>query len=248
MYKLLLSIPTILLLSSCNNNKVIRYSDGSIKEKISYKNGLRNGEALGFYNNGDIEWKGLYLNDTLNGQSYIYFKNGKIKSESYFYKGKEDGIEKNYYENGKLYSTIEYKNGLKHGNATFYYLNGIIMKRAKIYNDTTQYYEDYDSAGVTKNIQHSIFFTLLNEKLNSKDSIRIKAIIKNLNKDVDILTLLFDPKILEKKTSGHMRRLNDSTFVHVFPPQPPSTYAIMINFLVNEDYRNDFTTDINIVE
>ena len=100
------------------------FMGGKPKLEGSYKDGLMNGNWVGWYENGQKEWEGKYKNGdgsdlgetriSRNGRNGIWtfwYENGQKKREINYKYGKEDG------------SVIEwYKNGQKSGEGT--YING----------------------------------------------------------------------------------------------------------------------------
>ncbi len=131
------------ILMSCETNKnadsnerIVYFEDGkTIRQKINYKNGLKNGLAIEYFNNGAIKAKRYYLNDSLNDSSVVYFKDGRPKS-LHFYKNKlKSGCWKEYNKEGKLFSEIYFKNGLLDSTSTVYtYRTGKVLTRM-VYKD-----------------------------------------------------------------------------------------------------------------
>lgn len=76
------------------------YENGTTKEMISYKEGLKDGPLEGFYEDGKIKEKENYVNGFLNGISEYYDPNGLIY-ETKEYKPNSVRIEKTYDTNGK---------------------------------------------------------------------------------------------------------------------------------------------------
>ena len=77
------------------------YDDGRIRNLFIYKNGKRNGPALGLYQNQKMKAEGYYRDDCPIGVGKTYHENRKLKAEWKI----EAGVEKyhiEYDKNGKL--------------------------------------------------------------------------------------------------------------------------------------------------
>ena len=87
-----------------------RYENGKIRNLVHYKNGKREGKAIGFYENGKVKIESTYKDDNPTGVTKSFYKTGKLKSESEIIAGKKVSY-KEYYNNGKLKEEVYYKNG-----------------------------------------------------------------------------------------------------------------------------------------
>ena len=124
------------------------YPNGQLKEKISYKEGLKEGKFTGYYQNGAKKYVKRYENDIPEGKWQYYTMAGKTNAEEIYVEGKRNDewyrIEQNgdvyyqfwdmdsliseyadlHYSNGQLIEKISYKEGLKDGKFTGYYPSG----------------------------------------------------------------------------------------------------------------------------
>jgi antitoxin component YwqK of YwqJK toxin-antitoxin module len=244
--QILITIGYVILFISCKDNiKIIKYPNGNIKSEVSLNNkGLREGECIIYYESGVIKRKSIYVNDTLNGNVDEYYPNGKIHYQSGFKNSKQDGDFFEYFEDGVLKQKSHYKMGMQDGEFLFYYHNKTLSMKTYFKNDTGYYYQEFDSLGNITDKQHKILFSLLST-LNSQDSIKIKAEIRGI-KNERVSTLIFDPNSNEEKIGDNMKKVNDSLYIYTFSPKKPSKYVILVNFLKDQKYRNDFDTLITI--
>jgi len=83
---------------------------GSLKSLSHIKNGVKNGEELGYDEGGRILWKLYYIN------------------------GKQEGVQTAFYPNGDKMITYNYKNGILHGKAKTYRQDGKVSKEVTYKN------------------------------------------------------------------------------------------------------------------
>ena len=126
----------------------LHYPNGQLKEKISYKEGLKDGKFTGYYQNGSKKYVKRYEDDIPAGKWQYYTMAGKTNAEEIYVDGKRDDewyrLEQNgdvyyqfwdmdsliseyadlHYPNGQLIEKISYKEGLKDGKFTGYYPSG----------------------------------------------------------------------------------------------------------------------------
>ena len=126
----------------------LHYPNGQLKEKISYKEGLKDGKFTGYYQNGSKKYVKRYEDDIPAGKWQYYTMAGKTNAEEIYVDGKRDDewyrLEQNgdvyyqfwdmdsliseyadlHYSNGQLIEKISYKDGLKDGKFTGYYPSG----------------------------------------------------------------------------------------------------------------------------
>lgn len=106
-----------LILCSCSNsslkddkeNGIINsyYEDGTLKESIMYKNGLKDGFSITYYSTGAIKSVMNWRSNIRHGGFSKYDENGFIKETGNYYKDKLVGYVNNYYK-GKLYHSRQY--------------------------------------------------------------------------------------------------------------------------------------------
>ncbi len=126
----------------------LHYPNGQLIEKISYKEGLKDGKFTGYYENGEVKYKKRYTADQPDGKWEYYTEAGKKNAVQIYVEGKrnkewyridkkgdtyyqywdQDSLVSEYadlhYPNGQLIEKISYKEGLKDGKFTGYYPSG----------------------------------------------------------------------------------------------------------------------------
>jgi antitoxin component YwqK of YwqJK toxin-antitoxin module len=75
-----------------DNQVVEKYENGKIKNIIHYKNGKREGKAIGFYQSGKVKIESTYKNDNPVGITKTFHETGHLKSESEIVGGKKNHI------------------------------------------------------------------------------------------------------------------------------------------------------------
>lgn len=68
---------------------VENYKGGKVKNIIFFKNGKRNGPAIGLYESGRIKVQSFYKDGNPTGKGFYYFESGAIKAEWEIANGKE---------------------------------------------------------------------------------------------------------------------------------------------------------------
>lgn len=147
------------------------FKNGFKSEKGIYKNGMLNGEVIGYFPDGSVSVKYNYLNDKLNGVGLQYYNIGTIKNEYNFVNNDLDGLYKEYYpnkissiictykagkyignfksffEDGHVKNDINYNNGILEGIYLTYYRNGKTESEGKaikgsVSGELNEYYSD----------------------------------------------------------------------------------------------------------
>ncbi|MDM1352208.1 hypothetical protein HX014_16590 [Myroides marinus] len=67
--------------SAFTGTAISYYHEGGIKEKLSFKNGLKHGKAITYYKSGKIREKVLFKNGFLNKTAYMYKENGELAAK-----------------------------------------------------------------------------------------------------------------------------------------------------------------------
>ena len=153
----------------------LHYPNGQLIEKISYKEGLKNGKFTGYYQNGAKKYLKRYEDDEPEGKWQYYTMAGKTNAEEIYVGGKRNEewfrIEENgdtyyqywdldsliseyadlHYPNGQLIEKISYKKGLKDGKFTGYYENGEVKYKKRYSEDLPDGKWDYYTASGKKN-------------------------------------------------------------------------------------------------
>lgn len=131
-----------------NGQYIEYYSDlGTLKNKVTFVNGIKTGPYLSLTKNGDTLFSGNYLNNRKNGVWKEYYNNGKLKSHGLYTNGLQNGVWKYYYKIGLLEAIGAYKDGNisdlgnteipktgRVGLWKFYYNTGILQQESE-YND-----------------------------------------------------------------------------------------------------------------
>jgi len=153
----------------------LHYPNGQLIEKISYKEGLKNGKFTGYFQNGAKKYVKRYENDEPEGKWQYYTMAGKTNAQEIYVGGKRNEewfrIEENgdtyyqywdldsliseyadlHYPNGQLIEKISYKKGLKDGKFTGYYENGEVKYKKRYSEDLPDGKWDYYTAAGKKN-------------------------------------------------------------------------------------------------
>jgi len=118
------------------------YSNGTLKEEFSVRNGKFNGKYSAFYDSGIPRAKGEFKNDMMSGVWQYYYPNGKIQSIQEFKNGitisidywdisgvqtikDGTGVAKQYSQCGKIESIMSYKDNVLHGKCETWFPNGV---------------------------------------------------------------------------------------------------------------------------
>jgi len=109
------------------------YSNGQTESQFVLKNGLYQGDYLGYLRNGKLEAKGKYLNNEQNGLWQWYHSNGVIAKESMYTRDLLEGEVKNYYYNGQIEISSLYADGELTGARKYFDQSGE-LQLLKIYN------------------------------------------------------------------------------------------------------------------
>ena len=123
------------------------HSNGELKDKQGYKNGISNGVKWYYTNgqlekkvnkriikryhyNGQLRSKEKYKNAIRNSGKW-YYSNGQLNTKGKYKDGKEDGLWEYYLKDGQLNSKGKYKDGKEDGLWEEYYTNGQLNKKGK---------------------------------------------------------------------------------------------------------------------
>jgi len=171
----------------------LHYPNGQLIEKISYKEGLKNGKFTGYYQNGAKKYLKRYEDDEPEGKWQYYTMAGKTNAEEIYEGGKRNEewfrIEENgdtyyqywdldsliseyadlHYPNGQLIEKISYKKGLKDGKFTGYYENGEVKYKKRYSEDLPDGKWDYYTAAGKKNEEQIYVKGKRNEEWYRKD-------------------------------------------------------------------------------
>lgn len=147
-----------------------KYSNGKVKFKYSYLDGLLNDTITAYYRNGKLSSQIIYQYGKINGVSRTWDVKGNLTSEANYIMGKEDGTSKTYkdgilvdetnyeggvetgvikyyHNNGKIYKLLNYPNGERNGYSYYYSPDGQLMYRAFFINGDISSYSYLDPTG-----------------------------------------------------------------------------------------------------
>ena len=83
-----------------NSEMITYYENGTIRTRMPFKKGVKDGEAYSYYSNGVKRSVLIYKNNELNGVQKTWYDNGILKSEEPVKNGVRYGYRKSYYESG----------------------------------------------------------------------------------------------------------------------------------------------------
>ena len=138
--KFSLIIIVILFPISCKKESLIKkkkYPNGSLKEKIIYKNS-KDSTTFTYYSyfkNGKIKKKYNKKEGLLEGEKVEYYKTGTLKYVIPFEKGKANGIVKHYYPNGKLRIMNTFSDDINNGVYKYFGNNDLNIVQKALYID-----------------------------------------------------------------------------------------------------------------
>lgn len=157
---LLIVVSSVFILSSCKTD-VHRdyYSNGTLKEEYSMRNGKWVGKFKAFYEDGKASAIGQFKKGQMTGIWQYYYPDGTIQSIQKFKDGKTislnlwdtngkqvikdgTGVAKHYDQTGQIVSIMSYKDNVFHGKCETWFPNGI--------KSTEIYYENGKPIGIWK--------------------------------------------------------------------------------------------------
>lgn len=147
MKKILILLSAIIIITSCTDVQIEYYPDGVVRSEIEGKEGIRNGVAKWYHPNGMLEMKVNFINDKEEGEVTSYYSNGKLNVKASYLHGLQDGVYLEFFDNGVLKSEQNFKLGKLDGLNKFYHQNGALSLIAYVEEDTTKYFDKYDSLG-----------------------------------------------------------------------------------------------------
>lgn len=104
------------------------YANGKLKTSVSYKEGIRDGEAISYYDNGKLCMKETYVMGKREGKYQWFDKRGNLYKEVDYINGNKNGWEKVYYTSGKLKYKMEYERDQPTGKLEEYRSDGSQIK------------------------------------------------------------------------------------------------------------------------
>ena len=105
---------------------ILFHDDGAIKDKLIYKDGLKEGSRETFHKNGQLFEKETYKNGKLESIFQGYYDNGKLWWEGYAIDNLRHGEIKAFNKTGTLKYKGHYRDNLKQGLWKYFDENGEI--------------------------------------------------------------------------------------------------------------------------
>ncbi|MEO8146970.1 MAG: hypothetical protein ABI723_04995 [Bacteroidia bacterium] len=122
----------------------------SVDQKVTFKNGEKDGEGTWFFPNGEKRIVQSFANGQRNGKRVEYYYNGKVKDEDFYKNNLIDSISKNYNENGTISSVFHYRQGDVEDSAFWYDDKGKLSLTGKYKRDEREgYFVYYAADGIT---------------------------------------------------------------------------------------------------
>lgn len=120
-----LTFAVFIFLFMPSREEAINQKDIKSGKKIPQKE--KNGLISSYSSDGKLKTKIQYTNGVKDGISYLYYKDGEtVQLEMTYAKGLREGISKKYYQNGKIYAETSYRNNKMNGIRRLYYTTGKI--------------------------------------------------------------------------------------------------------------------------
>ena len=111
------------------------YTDGTIKQEITYKENKPDGYAKFYYPSGTVSEEGIWKGNKWVGEYKYYYPNGKPSYEwKYSEQGKRTGVQKYYHENGNIMIEGEWNEGKESGPIKEYDENGKLVAEKSFNN------------------------------------------------------------------------------------------------------------------
>jgi antitoxin component YwqK of YwqJK toxin-antitoxin module/Tfp pilus assembly protein PilF len=109
--------------------------DKSVYQKVTYKNGYKDGEDKFLYPNGKTYMIKNYKKGMLNGETKTYFYNGKLRSVAKYINDELDSVSTSYSEDGIISTAVTYKDGEMNGKSVYYYDDGKVLREGNYKDD-----------------------------------------------------------------------------------------------------------------
>lgn len=87
------------------------HSDGTLKRKTEYKDGLQDGESLNYHEDGHLYVKWIWSKGRIHGEETFFFKDGKVSGKGMMKDNRPFGKWLYYYENGNIKRVENYVEG-----------------------------------------------------------------------------------------------------------------------------------------
>lgn len=138
---------TILILSSCNQQRVEKYyyPNGKIQMEIEKKGKVNHGRFISYYKNGKKEMELDYVNGIEEGSYRKYMYKGTVLESGNYVQGKREGVFQFYDDFERLIKKATYHNDTLEGEIIEYYSSGEIKVigyfKNNLYDGTWSYWD-----------------------------------------------------------------------------------------------------------
>jgi len=85
--------------------------NGKLMSKATIRNGVIDGEEIGYDEKGRMLWKYNYINGNKDGIQEAYYPNGTVMLSYTYVNGIKNGPAASYRKDGTLVKKVQYKNG-----------------------------------------------------------------------------------------------------------------------------------------
>jgi antitoxin component YwqK of YwqJK toxin-antitoxin module len=164
------------------------YTDGYLKGKTTYVNGLMEGPFETYHKNGKLLAKGSSKKNNMNGPYQSFLPNGELNMEGDYRNHKKVGDWNYYYDTGQLYKILSHDDNGSILKSKMFYRNGKIKQVELLVNgqldgDNISYYEN-------GNLEtHRVYQNgkLKDEKLYDEEGRQLRrGLFNNIVKDNDL--------------------------------------------------------------
>ncbi len=132
------------------HGEYIRYNtDGGIRERSNYRNGVLEGTRILYYPSGQKEIEETYKQGIFHGPYFNFHENGLPSLEANYNNGVMEGHLKRYYPSGKILEVVTMQDNIENGPFKEYYENGNIEWEGRYLNGDNEFglLLNYDSTG-----------------------------------------------------------------------------------------------------
>lgn len=100
------------------------YPDGTLKSRVSYRNGLKDGIYRTWWTGGTASVALHYRGGRKNGLQEAWWENGNRRYTFTTFPGGPEGKKEEWFENGQPYRLMNYRGGMEHGLQQGWYRDG----------------------------------------------------------------------------------------------------------------------------
>ena len=120
---------------SDKNIKKDYFTGGGLRSELIMTNGnSQNGILKRYGFNEKLASVSTIKNGVRNGEEVGYDEQGRVLWRYFFVNGKQEGLQKAFYPNGDLMLSYTYKQGIRNGEAKTYQRDGAIIKKVMFKN------------------------------------------------------------------------------------------------------------------